>query len=365
MGKIYTALGLMSGTSLDGIDASVISSDGDKNVEILDNKFVSYTYGFREKLTKYIKKISSKNDISQSFLEYKDIERELTKLHFQISSQIIQNKNYDIDVVGFHGHTIIHRPKLKYSIQMGDPNLLSNLLKLKVVFNLRDLDLDNGGQGAPLTPIYHMALSKKISTKCPLLFLNIGGISNFTYFYKGELEAKDIGPGNVLIDDFLKKTKNIHFDKDGEIASRGTPDINLINHFIEHEMHNFDERHSYDRNEFDFNFVKGLKFEDAVSTLAYFTATIISNYINSNFSDKINVILCGGGRKNKTLIRYIKELTNKKINNIDEYNLDGDFIESQAFAYLAIRSILKKNISFPKTTKVSKPISGGEIFKNF
>ena len=365
MGKIYTALGLMSGTSLDGIDASIISSDGDKNVEILDNEFVSYPYKFREKLTKYIKKINSKEDITKSFSEYKDIEKELTKLHFQISSKIIQNKNYEIDIVGFHGHTIIHRPKLKYSIQMGDPNLLSNLLKLKVVFNFRNHDLDNGGDGAPLAPIYHMAISEKISTTSPLLFLNIGGISNFTYFFNGELEAKDIGPGNVLIDDFLKKTKNINFDKEGEIASIGNPDMNLIKQFIEHEIYNSNEKHSYDRSEFDFNFVKGLQFEDAVSTLTYFTATIISNYINSNYSDKINVILCGGGRKNKTLIKYIKELTNKKINNIDEYNLNGDFIESQAFAYLAIRSTLKKNISYPKTTKVSKPISGGETFENF
>jgi Predicted molecular chaperone distantly related to HSP70-fold metalloproteases len=163
----------------------------------------------------------------------------------------------------------------------------------------------------------------------------------------------------------LKKTINKDFDKNGEIASTGQIDMDIINQFIEHDIYSSKDRHSYDRNEFSFNFIKGLAFEDAVATLNYFTALIISNFLNEKFLKCSKVILCGGGRKNKILIQNLKSLLNKNIYKIDEFKYDGDFIESQAFAYLAIRSYLKKNISFPTTTKVSKPVSGGEIFKNF
>ena len=267
--------------------------------------------------------------------------------------------------MGFHGQTIIHKPEKKYSIQMGNPNLLSQLIQKKVIFNFRKKDIENNGEGAPLTPLYHSLLSKKIFPNEACIFLNIGGVSNFTYCSNEGLVARDIGPGNVLLDEYLKKTKNIDFDKNGEIASTGQINMDIINQFIEHDIYSSEDRHSYDRNEFDFNFVKGLIFEDAVATLNYFTALIISNYLNDNFINCPNVILCGGGRKNKTLIQNLKSLLKKNIYDIDKFNYDGDFIESQAFAYLAIRSYLKKNISFPSTTKVIKPISGGETFKNY
>ena len=236
MENLITSLGLMSGTSLDGIDASIISSDGEEKIEILDNKFVSYSSDFREKLSNYIKKIHSKEDISKNIQQYNKIQKELTLHHSKLALSFAENNNYKIDLVGFHGHTIIHRPELKYSIQMGDPNLLSRLLKLKVIFNFRKNDLNNGGDGAPLVPIYHLSLSKKLNLKNPSLFLNIGGISNFTYFYKNEIISKDIGPGNVLIDNFLKKTKNLNFDKNGEIGAKGKIDKNLISKFIEYEF---------------------------------------------------------------------------------------------------------------------------------
>ena len=248
---------------------------------------------------------------------------------------------------------------------MGNPNLLSQLIQKKVIFNFRKNDITNNGEGAPLAPIYHSLLSKKIFPNESCIFLNIGGVSNFTYCNNEELVARDIGPGNVLLDEYLKKTKNIDFDKNGEIASTGQINMDIINQFIEHDIYSSEDRHSYDRNEFDFNFIKGLTFEDAGATLNYFTALIISNYLNKNFVNCSNVILCGGGRKNKILIQNLKSLLKKNICEIDKFNYDGDFIESQAFAYLAIRSYLKKNITFPTTTKVTKPVSGGEVFKNF
>ncbi len=365
MDNSITSLGLMSGTSLDGIDASIINSDGKSHLEIKANRFYQYKAVFRQKLRDYIKNINSIEDIEKSITEYKNLEKEITLLHSEISKKIISKKTIEVDLVGFHGQTIIHKPKKKYSIQMGNPNLLSQLIQKKVIFNFRKNDIANNGEGAPLAPVYHSLLSKKIFPNESCIFLNIGGISNFTYCNKEEIVARDIGPGNVLLDEYLKKTKNIDFDKNGEIASTGQINMDIINQFIEHDIYSSKDRHSYDRNEFDFNFIKGLIFEDAVATLNYFTALIISNYLNENFENCSNIILCGGGRKNKTLIQNLTNLLKKNIFEIDKFNYDGDFIESQAFAYLAIRSYLKKNISFPSTTKVIKPISGGETFKNY
>ncbi len=365
MDNSLTSLGLMSGTSLDGIDASIINSDGKLQLEVIENHFYQYKADFRQKLRNYIKNIHSLEDVEKSVSEYNNLEKEITLLHSEISKKIISNQTIEIDLVGFHGQTIIHKPKKKYTIQMGNPNLLSQLIQKKVIFNFRKNDIENNGEGAPLTPVYHYLLSKKIFPNEECIFLNIGGIANFTYCNNEQLIARDIGPGNVLLDEYLKKTKNIDFDKNGEIASLGQVNMDVVNQFIEHDIYSSDDRHSYDRNEFDFNFIKGLIFEDAVATLNYFTALIISNYLNKNFTNCSKVILCGGGRKNKTLKQNLKILLKKNIIEIDKFNYDGDFIESQAFAYLAIRSYLKKNISFPTTTKVSKPVSGGEIFKNF
>ena len=365
MDNTLYAIGLMSGTSLDGIDSSILSSDGEEKTSIIGNKYLKYPKPFRDKLSKYIKKISSKEDILKSKLEFKEIERELTILHSKICIDILSEFKIDVDLIGFHGQTIIHRPKLGYSIQMGDPNLLSQLTKKKVIFDFRQNDIINKGEGAPLTPIYHYILFKKLNFKKPVMFMNIGGITNITYCEKENFFAKDIGPGNVLIDEYLKKTKNILYDKGGEIALSGNVDFNLINQFIEHELYNKNDKHSFDRSEFDFNFVRGLEFENSVATLTYFTANILSNYINKNFKNEIDIMLCGGGRYNLTLVKFLKKLTKNNILYIDDYGLNGDFIESQAFAFLGIRSLLKKKLTYPSTTNVTKPITGGKIYKNF
>ncbi len=365
MDNSFIALGLMSGTSLDGIDASIIKSDGENNLEIIDNKYFNYPEEFRKRLSSFILNINNRLDIEENISTYKSLDRDLTLYHSKISKKIISENNLNIQLIGFHGQTIIHKPKDGYSIQMGDANLLSQELKEKVIFNFRANDIKNGGEGAPLTPVYHELLIKKFKIKNPTLILNIGGISNYTYCFKNTLAAKDIGPGNVLIDEYLKKTKGINYDRNGDIASSGNINKDVINQFYEHEFYNVQEKHSFDRKEFDFSFVKGLEFEDAVATLTYFTALIISQNIKKNFDNEIEIILCGGGRKNITLVNHIKKLLKYKIKLIDEFSIDGDFIESQAFAYLSIRSYLNKIISYPTTTNVLNPVTGGEIKINY
>ena len=365
MDNSFIALGLMSGTSLDGIDASIIKSDGQDSLEIIDNKYFIYPKEFKKKLSSFINNINKKSDIDKDFNTYKSLERDLTFFHARISKNIIKDNDCKIQLIGFHGQTIIHKPKDGFSIQMGDANLLSQELKQKVIYNFRANDIKNNGEGAPLTPVYHKLLIKKFSIKKPTLILNIGGISNYTYYFNHILTAKDVGPGNVLIDTYLEKTKGINYDKNGEIALSGNINFDIINQFYEHEFYNVEEKHSYDRKEFDFSFVKGLEFVDAVATLTYFTALLISQNIKKNFKNKIDIILCGGGRKNLTLVNHLKKLLNYEINLIDNFNIDGDFIESQAFAYLSIRSYLKKPISYPSTTNVITPVTGGEIKTNF
>ena len=365
MDNSFIALGLMSGTSLDGIDASLIKSDGEDNLDIIDNEYLSYPEDFKNRLSAFIQNINNKIDIEKNIDTYKSLERDLTLHHSRISQNIISKNKTKIDLVGFHGQTVIHKPLDGYSIQMGDASLLSQLLKEKVIYNFRSNDIRNRGEGAPLSPIYHKLLIKKLQINNPTLILNIGGISNYTYCFKDEMTAKDIGPGNVLIDEFLKKTKGISYDRNGDIALSGNINQDIINQFYEHEFYNVKEKHSYDRKEFDFNFVKGLEFEDAVATLTYFTALIISNNIKKNFKNRLEIILCGGGRKNLTLVSHIKSLLKHEIKLIDELNIDGDFIESQAFAYLSIRSYLNLPISFPNTTRCKSPTLGGKINKNF
>ncbi|MDA9744070.1 anhydro-N-acetylmuramic acid kinase [Candidatus Pelagibacter sp.] len=365
MDNSFIALGLMSGTSLDGIDASIIKSDGENNLDIIDNKYFKYPEEFRKRLSSFILNINNRADIEENKSTYKSLERDITLYHSKISKKIISENNLNIQLIGFHGQTIIHKPKDGYSIQMGDANLLSQELKEKVICNFRANDIKNNGEGAPLTPVYHKLLINKFKINNPTLILNIGGISNYTYFFNDTLAAKDIGPGNVLMDEYLKKTKGIDYDKNGDIASSGNINKDIINQFYEHEFYNVQQKHSFDRQEFDFGFIKGLQFEDAVATLTYFTALIISNNLKKNFRNDVEIILCGGGRKNLTLVKHIKKLLKYNIKLIDEFNIDGDFIESQAFAYLSIRSYLNKPLSYPSTTNVRTPTIGGEIKINY
>ncbi|MDC3185131.1 anhydro-N-acetylmuramic acid kinase [Candidatus Pelagibacter sp.] len=365
MDKKYHSLGLMSGTSLDGIDASIVESDGDSIINIRKNAYFSYPKKFKLDLKELIEKTSSREEIQKNLKKYNDIERKLTLFHAEISESIIQKYDYNIDLIGFHGQTIIHKPRDKYSIQMGDGRLLSQILKKKVIYQFRKNDIQNLGQGAPLASIYHYALAKKLKIKDPVIFLNIGGISNITYVDNDNFESRDVGPGNVLMDKYIKKIKNNDYDYKGGYASIGKIDYSIVNQALDNDFFSKKNKASFDINDFDYYFIKGLEFEDAMATLNFYSAKIISDLILEKYLNVKKIILCGGGRKNKILINNIKNLIKIDVQNIDTFDLDGDFIESQAFAYLAIRSFLKKNISYPQTTKVKKPVTGGELIINY
>ena len=382
MGKIYTAMGLMSGTSLDGVDVSIIESDGNKEFSSILDRYFEYDKELIQKILILREKITDSEQLNKYLNEIKDLEREITLFHAEAINETLGITKSSVDLIGFHGQTIFHDSEKKISKQLGDGKLLSQLIKKKVVYNFRQNDLENGGQGAPLTPIFHNVLANKIDKKFnlgfPLNFLNIGGISNITSTVDwksldhklNDINAYDIGPGNCLIDEWIRKNSKKKYDKDGLIAKSGTIDELVLNQALENFEENSNYKKSLDVRDFDIFFAKGLSLENGAATITNFTATLISNGMKySHIMDNpimYNWLVCGGGRKNKYLLESIKNIFEKiNIQPIDEYEIDGDFVESQAFGYLAIRSFLKLPISFPNTTGCKEPSTGGVLVKNF
>ena len=372
MQKKLTSLGLMSGTSGDGVDTSIIRTNGVNQYESVSDKFFEYDLEIFKDIHNLKEKIHDIDHLDEYKNDLNTLERKITTFHAKIIKQLNIS---DETIIGFHGQTIFHNPNKKISRQLGNGKLLNQLTKKKIVFNFRENDILNGGQGAPLTPLFHhlICLQKKI--KLPVCFLNIGGISNITIIKNienlSELLSRDIGPGNCLIDAWVRKNSNGKFDHDGIIASSGSR--NEI--FFEQAQELYANRKnkkklSFDTNDFDISFIRGLNFEDGVTTLTDFTASIIAEELFLNLkniqADNLIILLCGGGRKNKTLLKKIRENLPENLNLklIDDYKINGDFVESQAFAFLAVRSLYKLPISFPSTTGCKLPCAGGELIDN-
>ena len=362
MEKIYTALGLMSGTSMDGVDVSVINSDGNADYLGVFDQYFEYNKELYQKLINLRDKIINLEDLKINFKEIKLIEREITLFHAEVVNQIVKTSKINFDFIGFHGQTIFHNPENKITKQLGDGKLLSQLTKKIVVYDFRQNDLINGGQGAPLAPIFHHLIINKKKIKIPITIFNIGGIANITSINKNnKISSLDIGPGNCLIDAWIRLNSKLHYDINGNIAKKGKINKILLDQSLDNFYSNkISKKKSFDINDFDISFVRGLSLEDGAATLTEFTAEICSNKIKNH-----DIYVCGGGRKNKFLLERIKKKINSKIELIDKIGINGDFIESQSFAYLAIRSYLKLPISFPETTGCIKPSTGGVIVKNF
>ena len=401
----------MSGTSLDGIDFSIIKTDGEDYLNIISSEYLEFSNNLKDRISNLKLKIKSTDECRAIIKskEYKVLSREITLLHYDgIQTIITHVHKIPIHVVGFHGITLWHKPEDKFTHQLGDPLLLkkkfnkySHLKKSSLIFDFRKNDILNGGQGAPLTPLYHSAIMKHLKIVDPRLIVNIGGIINVTYLNKGNIFSTDIGPGNCLIDKWIKKNsekkfdlngqiaksgkinkrildqainkwryklpKNKNFDKDGKISLEGRVNKIIANNFLNRlSIFKKQKNVSYDTSDFDLSEFKKLSPKNGATTLSYISAKTILNYAK-NLDVKI-IILCGGGRHNQAILNILKD-DKFKIILIDELDFgiggQGDFIESQAFAYLAIRSYLNLPISFPETTGVCEPCNGGTIVKNF
>ena len=356
----FLSLGLMSGTSIDGIDASIIKSNGIDDFEPVYDEFMPYDKDLIKELDLLRERINNLEDLIFFKSNLLSIEKKITLKNAEFTNKIIKKFN-NIDIIGFHGQTIYHDANQKISKQLGDGKLLSQITNKPVVYDFRQNDLIHGGEGAPLTPIFHSLIKKDFINE-EILFLNIGGISNETLIKKNKkFYAQDIGPGNCLIDKWIKLHSQKAFDESGSIAKSGKINILSLNHGLDFFLNSpIYLKRSYDIKDFDLSFARGLSLEDGAATLTEFTAEIISKKISSK-----NVYACGGGRKNIFLLDRISKKINNRVKNIDDLDLDGDFIESQAFAFLAIRSKLNLPITFPDTTGCNKPVTGGKLVKNF
>jgi len=371
MQKDWMSLGLMSGTSGDGVDASVIKSNGIDRYESIKDKYFEYDADIFKDIHNIKDKIHSIDHLKKFKKELENLERKLTIFHAKVVKQL---KISEETIIGFHGQTIYHNPKEKISKQLGNAKLLNQLINKDIVYNFRNNDILNGGQGAPLAPVFHHLMAVQNKINLPVCFLNIGGISNITIIKNSndldKLESKDIGPGNCLIDNWVRKNSNKKFDVDGKLALSGTRNEIIYEQAQELYMNQNKKKLTFDTNDFDISFIRGLNLEDGTATLTDFTASIIGEELSLSLvkSNELiqDILICGGGRKNKILIKKIKNNSSSKFKfrSIDDFNIDGDFVESRAFAFLAIRSIMGLPISFPNTTGCKKASTGGELVKN-
>jgi len=361
----YISLGTMSGTSMDGIDLSIINSDGENNTSIVDNFFFEYSSDFKLELINIRKEILQKNDLISKKPIINDLSRKITLLHVEAINKILKkNPLTKLDLIGYHGHTLIHKPEQGFTFQLGNPELMAQLLKTKVIFNFRDNDIKNKGQGAPLVTLYHGQILKHLNLINNGVIINIGGIANGSYFENSIIHSNDIGPGNCLLDQWIRiNSKDLEFDREGKISEKGEVNSLMQEDFLNHYSYH-DKKKSLDITDFNIAQFRGLKLEDGAATLVSVTANLIADFIKSIKEKKNKIILAGGGRKNKTLIKFLSKILNVNVEPIDQYQFAGDFIESQAFAYLAIRSFEKKFLSLPTTTGVIKPVSGGIVYSN-
>ncbi len=363
MEKNLSALGFMSGTSGDGVDCSIIKSNGKDTINIKYNRFDPYPINLSKKIHRLKECILEKRDLLKYSSAIKELEEEITNFHINIAIRV--NEEIDYDLIGFHGHTIYHNSDEKISKQIGIGTNLSKATNKTVIYDFRQSDIKNGGEGAPLSPIYHLALIKSLfnenSIKVPSSILNIGGIANITEIDKDfKITSSDIGPGNCLIDKWIRKNSDKLFDNNGNFAKKGKIDKFIFDQYLDNFYYSrVNYKRSLDTNDFDISFAKGLSLENGATTLTEITSELLSKKLGNN-----DIYICGGGRKNEFLIDSLKNKVKNKIIDIDDLNIDGDYIESQAFALLAIRSYLGLPISFPSTTNCKAPTIGGIIVKN-
>ena len=354
----FFAIGVMSGTSFDGIDISLISSDGKKYFRPIKSSFFKFSSKIRRKLFEIL---SNFNENQHKIGLLSSIESEITQEYINsIKVFIYKNKLKKIDLIGIHGQTIFHNPKNKISLQLCNSNTLHYELGIKVVSDFRQNDLKFGGEGAPLVPVFHKMLVSHLDLKGNIIFINLGGIANLTYVpSRGKLKAYDTGPGMTLLDQYVYLKKKKRFDRNGNFSLKGKTNQKVLESVLKDKYFNKKPPKSLDKLYFSLRPFKKLNFNDACATISSFTAESVLREISKFRIDK--VVVSGGGIKNRFIFNILKKTLQSKFCDIDELKLDKDFIESQAFAYLSIRALKKLPISFPGTTGVRYPISGGKI----
>ncbi|WP_426228325.1 anhydro-N-acetylmuramic acid kinase [Pararhizobium sp. DWP3-4] len=366
MAQMKTAIGLMSGTSMDGIDIALVRTDGRDRVERGPFMGVAYEPAFRNRLKLALDEARTLTDRMERPGDLGAVERNLTLRHAVAVNDFLALNGLspaDIDVIGFHGQTVLHRPNEALTVQLGDGALLARLTGIAVVHDMRANDMTFGGQGAPLIPVYHAALARSAKQMAPLVFVNIGGISNLTFIgTDGDIVAYDSGPGNTLIDQWVESHTGGAFDEDGAIANAGRIIPGLADRYLDHSFFSSNQRRSLDRNDFSPPADAEAALADGARTLAYVTAAAILKSSRHLPERPRAYVICGGGRLNPVIMDDLRKLAAQEDATVivaEEAGLDGDAMEAEAWAYLAVRSLEGLPLTLPGTTGVTKPVTGG------
>jgi anhydro-N-acetylmuramic acid kinase len=352
------ALGLMSGTSLDGIDAALLRTDGQSIAEIGEALTIPYDSELRERIRAVL-------GADQPARAATSVARALTLAHGEAVHRLLAKSGFPADklaVVGFHGHTILHRPDAGITRQIGDGGLLAKLTGLPVVNDFRSADVAAGGQGAPLVPVFHRALVRDLAL--PLVVLNLGGVGNVTWIGgEGEEDilAFDTGPGNALIDDWVRRHTGRAFDENGAIAAAGRIDPEALAALLSNPFFRRPPPKSLDRNHFNITALAGLPVGDGAATLAAFTAAAVARAQDHFPAPPRQWLVTGGGRHNAALMTALRGALEVPVDPVEAVGWNGDALEAQAFAFLAVRSLRSLPLSLPRTTGVRQPMVGGRL----
>lgn len=371
----------MSGTSMDGIDVALIDTDGEDIVSRGASMTVPYAPEMRRLLVAAIADAKGLTRRDERPGKLAHAERELTEQHAAAVSGFLSRqgiKRETIDVIGFHGQTVLHKPAVAelrltangqpfeatipgLTIQLGDGAMLAQCARCPVVYDLRAADMAAGGQGAPLVPVYHRALAANLPQR-PLAIVNVGGVANVTWIGRdGRLIAFDTGPGNALIDDWMMQRAGIAYDADGRTAAQGKVHEDVVHFYVNHSYFAVSPPKSLDRNAFFWDLVEGLSLEDGAATLTAFTAASIAKAREHLPEEPELWVVCGGGRRNRTLMSMIAGRVEHAVVPAEAAGLNGDSIEAEAWAYMAVRSLKGLPITFPGTTGVPEPMTGGVL----
>ncbi len=356
------ALGLMSGTSLDGVDVALIETDGERVYRFGPTGYRPYAEQERTLLRKGLAEAVSLRDRAARPAILGAAEELVTRAHGEAVEAFFARHGMtanDVDIVGFHGQTVLHRPAERLTVQIGDGPTLAKRLHLPVAYDFRAADVAAGGQGAPLVPAYHRALAQD-RPALPVVIANIGGVANVTFVGEGDtLMAFDTGPGSALIDDWVRQHGAGEHDEDGRIARPGLLDAARLERLMGDPFFRQPPPKSLDRNHFSLGSVKGLSLADGANTLTRFTATSLARAAQSFPAEPKEWIVSGGGRCNAYLMELLRSAIRQPVRLAEEAGLDGDMIEAQAFAFLAVRTLRRLPITFPGTTGVPVPMPGG------
>jgi anhydro-N-acetylmuramic acid kinase len=344
-------IGLMSGTSLDGIDAAFVTTDGRAQVTPGPSLTLPYEPALRDRLRAVL---GGQGDVA-------GVERDLTEAHAAaVRALVARHAPGAIDLIGFHGHTILHRPQEGRTWQIGDGALLARLAGVDVVADFRSADVAAGGEGAPLVPLYHQALAGSLAR--PVAVLNIGGVANVTWIGADDILAFDTGPGNALLDDWMLGHTGRAVDEDGRLAAQGRINQAALDRLLADPFFARRPPKSLDRDDFAAHLPEGLAVADGAATLTAMTAAAAALAAAHFPAPVTRWLVTGGGRRNPTLMAMLAARVGLPVAPVEDVGWDGDALEAQAFAYLAVRAVEGLPLSLPSTTGARAPTPGGRLY---